>query len=235
MKLSRIIAIVASVVILVLCFIFWRRDAEMPTFLAARPELPKHPAAIGSPSDSRPVIIDRPAATASVAPPEPVSRLGQIAPVIAVDGWKNAGRASVGAAIQSQFWAIARGDVEYLQRSIVFDEPARRSLENLSEQVPASVRTQYPTPEALAAFLLTSRPALKGYALSLENVTSADDVSVHVMTLLPGADRFTGERQDFRRGVDGQWSRAIGPREISYWRDMVKWDKELSRSRKWSQ
>lgn len=191
--------------------------------------------AIPAPAVLKPISqVVRPPHVDPVVPPEPLSGYGQTAPLVRAKAWKHVGRETVGAAIQSQFWAIAHGDVDYLKRSTVLDESATRSLASLLEQVSASVREQYSTPESLAAFLLASRPALKGYALSLQKIETPNETSVSVMTLLPDADRFELERQEFRRDANGEWYRVIGSRELSYWHNMIKWDKELSKSRKWT-
>ena len=150
--------------------------------------------------------------------------------------WQDVGRSSVGAAIQSQYWAISRGDLNYIRKAIAIDESAKPALESLLDQVSPEVRAQYPTPEGLAAFFVASVPALAGIAIGrvLEDRSRPDDVSVSIGTLEPGADRFGGTVLRFRRSSDGEWIRVIEPREIAQWREMAKWDKELSKSRKWA-
>ncbi len=170
----------------------------------------------------------------AVPVPEPLTGIGQIAPTIRVQAWKNLGRATIGSAIQSQFHAIATGDTDYLQQSTVLDPVARRVVASMHEQTSASIRAQYPTPESFAAFLLASRPAMEGYILMTSTQESPDDVRVAVGTLAAGEGKFRGERQQFRRASDGTFQRVIGSAELSYWRDMLKWDKELSRSRVWT-
>lgn len=182
---------------------------------------------------SESAALKGPPAESSDLPPEPLSGPGQVAPLVRVAAWKNAGRSTVGALVQSQFWAMAHGDTDYLQRTTVLDEPFRQALERLLDRVSPSIRAQYPTPESLAAFLLASGPALEGYALSSQTQASPDESSVAVLELEPGEDRPSGGRQNFRRNADGEWSRVIGPREISHWSNMIKWDRELSKSRKW--
>lgn len=189
------------------------------------------PAPATTVSDSAGVKI--PPADSSGLAPEPLSRPGQVAPLVRVAAWKNAGRSTVEALVQSQFWAMAHGDTDYLQRTIVLDESFRQALELLLGRVSPGIRAQYPTPESLAAFLIESGPALEGYALSSQTQASPDESSVCVLTLERGEHRFSGGGQNFRRNADGEWSRIIGPREISHWNNMVKWDRELSKSRKW--
>jgi hypothetical protein len=166
--------------------------------------------------------------------PEPASR-GTTAWLVPVDRWKEAGRNSVGAAIQSQFRAISTGDTDYLRTAISLDEISKQEIEHLLEKVPVDVRTKNPTAESLAAFLLMTGPALKGYSLvAVPEKSGPDNVVVTVMTLESGAEQFNGGTQRFRRDSDGQWLRVIGAAEISRWGQMIKWDKELSKSRVWA-
>lgn len=167
--------------------------------------------------------------------PEPLTGPGT-AWLVPVERWNNVGRQTVGSAVQSNYWAISHGDIDYLRGAIILDERASRSLPDLLDQVPSAVRAEYSTPESLAAFLLASQPVLRGYALSLMKKAVADvddEVVLTVMRLEPGADRSKAESQRFRRGLGGEWLRVIGAPEVSRWREMIKWDTELSKSRKW--
>jgi RNA polymerase sigma factor (sigma-70 family) len=168
--------------------------------------------------------------------PEPLTGPGQVAWMVPVARWNNVGRKTVGSAVQSQYWAISQGDIDYLRGAIVLDERARRSLPVLLDQVSASIRAEYSTPESLAAFLLASQPVLNGYALSLIKMgasTDDDEVVLHLVAFELGADRGKGEAQHFSRSPDGEWLRVIGAPEVTKWGEMIKWDAELSKSRKW--
>jgi hypothetical protein len=165
---------------------------------------------------------------------EPVAR-GQVAWNTRPEEWKNVGRATVGSAIQTQYWSISRGAVDELQKSIVLETDSREQLESLLAQVSPEIRGQYPTIESLAAFLLASAPALGGIAIGQiqSERSSENEVAVSVSTLEPGAPRFGGSTQRFRKSPDGEWHRVIGPAEVRYWSQMIKWDGELSKSRSW--
>jgi len=170
--------------------------------------------------------------------PEPIAGESHaVHHLVPVDRWKNVGRKSVGAAVQSQLWAIARADTDYLQATLVIDEAFKPAMQGLLEEVPESIRRQYPTTESLAAFLLASAPALRGYAIGNlhPEMAGSGEAAVNVATLEPGADRFRMDRlHRYRLTEDGEWTRVIGMQETTYWRQLIKWDKELAKSRLWS-
>lgn len=241
-KTSRIVYFGAASALIILLLVWWSRrtDREAPRATTAKLDVPEKHA--GNPLPTNPEVtasesagLKSPVGESSDLPPEPLSGPGQVAPIVRVAAWKNAGHSTVGALVQSQFWAMAHGDTDYLQRTTLLDEPFRQALERLLDRVSPGIRAQYPTPESLAAFLLASGPALEGYALASQTQASPDESSVAVLKLEPGKDRPSGERQNFRRNADGEWYRVIGSREISHWSNLIKWDQELSKSRKWPQ
>lgn len=175
--------------------------------------------------------------TRPVLPPvlEPVAK-GQPAWRTDPHEWNNVGRQTVGAAIQSQYWAISRGEMEQLGASVHMDDDARANLQRLRDEASPKLREQFPTPESFAAFLIASQPAAVGMTIGsiLPMSVSDTDVTVSVALIEPGSDRFSGGgAQRFRRSDTGEWLRVIGPGELSQWRQMLKWDRELSKSRTW--
>lgn len=166
---------------------------------------------------------------------EPVAK-GDVAWRTDPHEWNNVGRQTVGAAIQSQYWAISRGELETLGASVHMDDDARAALQRLRDEASPKLREQFPTPESFAAFLLVSQPAMDGMSIGPLHPTtvSETDVTVSVALTSPGSDRFdAGSLQRYRRSDTGEWLRVIGPGELSQWRQMLKWDRELSKSRTW--
>lgn len=165
---------------------------------------------------------------------EPVS-LGQVAWRTDPDEWKNVGRRSIGAAVQSLYWAISRGEIDYLQDAISLDPASENAMAALFEQASPKLREQYPTPDSFVAFLLASQPAIAGVAIGriVEEKSTPDNITVSIATTA-GEGKFDGGgHQRFRRTPSGDWVRTIGPAEINTWRQMLKWDRELSKSRSW--
>lgn len=166
---------------------------------------------------------------------EPIAR-GAVAWRTDSHEWNNVGRRTVGAAIQSQYWAISRGEMEYLASSVLMDDDTRANLQRLRDSASPKLREQFPTPESFAAFFIASQPAALGMMIGsvLPNSVSETDVTIGVSLIEPGADRASGGgAQRFRRTASGEWLRVLGPGELSQWHQMLKWDRELSKSRTW--
>lgn len=70
--------------------------------------------------------------------------------------WKNAGRESPAAAVETALWAAAGGDVDALAATLFLGEAARRRAETVLAGLSPEARQQYPTPEKFAA-LFTAR------------------------------------------------------------------------------
>lgn len=67
--------------------------------------------------------------------------------------WRNAGTATSRATLETVLWAAAGGDIEQFAKCLSLPEgPARQRALKLLESLPASVRSQYGTPERLVAF-----------------------------------------------------------------------------------
>lgn len=200
-----------------------------PSRLERIAETPPQPA----PYEGARTITSRPA-----LPPvlEPVAK-GQVAWRTDPHEWKNVGRQTVGAAIQSQYWAVSRGELEHLASSVHMDADTRANLQRLRDEASPKLREQFPTPESFAAFLIASQPATIGLSIGPLHPASASDtdVTVSVAMISPGSDRFdAGGAERYRRNASGEWLRVIGAGELSQWRQMLKWDRELSKSRTWA-
>ncbi|MES2694440.1 MAG: hypothetical protein V4773_13275 [Verrucomicrobiota bacterium] len=227
MTTKKWIGVVAVVVLI--GFAIWYDGAESSTPVAK--------VATSAPRQAAPLRPISPQPTS-----EPDTKVAFEPPLQAVTGnpaakmisnskdWKNVGRGTVSDTIQSQYWAIAGGDIVALEKGIYLDEHAIKWMGGLMEGVPAKVRAEYGTPEKLAAFLLASAPELKGYLVTREEQMGENGARATVFTLRPGEGKFDGERQEFRREEDGTWRRVIGARELSMWRDMMKWESYWAKS-----
>ena len=117
--------------------------------------------------------------------------------------WKNAGRATVGAAVETVLWAAAGGDVEVLTNSIQLDESARTKAAALVARRPDATRAEYGSPEKLIAlFLAKDAASATGVQILGQRDLSADVVGVRVRV---GNDEGKTKEQNFgfRRASDG--------------------------------
>lgn len=98
-----------------------------------------------------------------------------------VNELKNAGRATVSAAVETVLWAAAGGDVETLANSIQLDPPAQLKAQELFGQLPEASRAQYGSPEKLVAlFLAKDAAAIAGMQILGQRDVSPDVVGVRV-------------------------------------------------------
>jgi hypothetical protein len=68
--------------------------------------------------------------------------------------WKNCGRATPEAAVETTLWAAAGGELGALKEAFAFDEDTRARAEKILAGLPGVVRRQYATPEALLALFV---------------------------------------------------------------------------------
>jgi hypothetical protein len=112
------------------------------------------------------------------------------------------GQATPVDALQSFAWACDRGDTALMQKLITFAGSARPKVEAYFATLPAEVRAQCPTIEALAAMLLVQdgmqRPFPRTELLARATVEKISDERVR--TRLPGTPRDGGLYQ--RIGAD---------------------------------
>jgi hypothetical protein len=81
---------------------------------------------------------------------EPHSIVGN---VLAFTLWKNAGRATPEASLETALWASANGDIDTLSNLMVFDPEARHEAVTLFTELPANLRQEFVSPERLVAVL----------------------------------------------------------------------------------
>lgn len=106
----------------------------------------------------------------------PTSNLG-IELTSATD-WKNVGRASPAAMLETALWAAVGGDIDALAETLCLDGPARSKAEEILAQLPENVRQQYPTPETLVAlFTAKDMPTDAKMNLAGQNKLSESDAA----------------------------------------------------------
>ena len=81
--------------------------------------------------------------------PKPKPEAG---PLMAANSWRNAGRETPGATLETTFWAAAAGDVDALARGISLTQP--KEIQTLLDKLPEAQRESFGTPERLVATLM---------------------------------------------------------------------------------
>lgn len=147
-----------------------------------------------------------PATTAAAAPtPAPVDSTTR--PPAPAPLYRDEGRATPLAALQTLAWACDRGDDATVSRMLYFDPAAQKKAEAYFASLPADARAHWPTVNDMAATLLTRDimehpfPAAEILATATTEPLSPDRVVVR----LPGTPKDGGEYQRTATG----WSYAI--------------------------
>lgn len=154
---------------------------------------------------------------ALAAPPKPGT-----APIVPSAQWKNAGRATPAAALETALWAAAGGDIDTLAGMIEL-LPAEQALASeFFAALPDTVRAEHRTPERLIAMMTA-----KDIPLGSMQVLDFDDYGTnHMANILVALRNPQGNTKttqlSLRRAADGwklqiprealqQYARAINP------------------------
>lgn len=128
------------------------------------------------------------------------------------------GRATLAAAFESQWWAVAGGNLDYLEQAIVLEGRQAERMAQLLATAPATIRAECPTPERFAALLLAgASDGVRGYAVSRQLPVADDETILSVDTLKPGQDRSRGHAENFRKTAQGEWRRVITAKMVTEW------------------
>jgi len=105
----------------------------------------------------------------------------------ALENFRNVGRGSPATAVQTLVWAAMQADEATLLASIALGDDAREKAQQLLARLPEAARTKYPTPENLAALMVT-REILRADAAQIVATTPVDVRRATVSVRLAGAD-----------------------------------------------
>jgi hypothetical protein len=78
----------------------------------------------------------------------------------ASSAWKNEGRATPEAAVETMLWAAAGGDLDVLHDTLVLTPDARSKAAEILDRLPAETRQQYLTPEDLMGVVVAGNVPL---------------------------------------------------------------------------
>ena len=130
------------------------------------------------------------------------------AAVRAVEEYRNEGRATARAALQTLAWGCDRGDVEALAKLLQLEPEARAKAEAYYAGLPAAVRSQWKSVEEMTASFVAlgvmTSPFPSADVLDAAVLETPDEN--RAVLRLPGTRK---DRTAFRRGPDGNWSCVI--------------------------
>jgi len=123
--------------------------------------------------------------------------------LLPVAEWKNGGRATAEAAIETVLWAATGGDVDVLSQGLAFTPTARAKADEWFAQLSDATKAQYGSPEKLIALMIAKdAAAVSGMQILGQKEVTPDDVGMRVRI---GAEN--GKTKDdtffFHRAPDG--------------------------------
>lgn len=75
--------------------------------------------------------------------------------MVPASDWKNLGRGTPEAALETTVWSVANGDMDTLAATLLVDATSREKLEQSLAALPSDLRSQYGTPEQLLALMVS--------------------------------------------------------------------------------
>lgn len=162
-----------------------RLRTEIETLKAKKPE----------PATAATVLMPDAAAEVDAAPPKAESLMTP------ASAWKNAGRATPQAALETALWAAAGGDVEALAQMLAMDAGARAKAQAIIAQLPPATQAEYSTPERLIALLSAKDVPTGGMRILAQKKNGTDDVALTVVVESEGKRK--GVNLALHRSEDG--------------------------------
>jgi hypothetical protein len=91
------------------------------------------------------------------------------------ESWRNVGRETPSAAIETTLWAAAGGDVPTLAEGLLLGPGGRSQARAVLERLPPSLRSEITTPEHLVALLMAGNPPQEKMQVSGQGEESSEE------------------------------------------------------------
>jgi hypothetical protein len=123
--------------------------------------------------------------TPPAVPPSPLS----------ADQWKNAGRATPAATLETALWAASGGDLDTLAGMLSLDPRSREKAQTLFNGLPSAAQSKYGSAERLVALLAMQDVPTESLQIIGEMAIDRDQVALRVrLQDVDGAAKFTSLR-----------------------------------------
>jgi hypothetical protein len=94
--------------------------------------------------------------------------------------WKNRGRGSPEAAMETMLWAASGGDLNALKETLSINDETRAKAEEMLTTLPGAARSQYSTPDDLLAVVIAGNVPLDSAQLVARQQIDADHVTEYL-------------------------------------------------------
>lgn len=137
-----------------------------------------------------------------------------------VSSWRNAGRGTPAAALETGLWAAANGEIGQLAGMLWFNRASNAKAEALWASLPPAARAGHPSPEALIALLMAKDLPLG--ALQLLGETGRGPDHTVVRARLQGNDGLTRDHNFTLRRGPGGWDVMVSESAIERYRALLR-------------
>lgn len=139
--------------------------------------------------------------------------------MVDASNWKNAGRFTPAAALETTLWAAAGGDLDALANSLVLAPEARVRAEALLASLPDSMRASYATPEHLIALFTVKDIPLGSMQVRKQTPRGSDETAVRVR--LRSAEGHVKDAELTLRRDEGGWRLVVPESAVRRYETML--------------
>ncbi len=142
-------------------------------------------------------------------------------PLVPVSAWKDAGRATPEATVETVLFAAMGGDLETLAKAVIFNDAIKSQVATWFAGLPEATKQEYGTPEKVIALMMAKDAgSLAGMQLLGKKEDGANDVTVRVRI---GDDqgKTKDDKFEMRRARDG-WRLLVPDKAVEKYARHVK-------------
>jgi len=134
-------------------------------------------------------------------------------PLVPVSAWKDAGRVTPEATVETVLFAAMGGDLETLAKAVVFNDAIKAQTATWFEGLPESTRREYGTPEKVIALMIAKDAgSLAGMQILGKREDGANDAVVRVR-VSDDQGKTKDDKFEMRRSPDG-WSLLVPDKAV---------------------
>ena len=154
-------------------------------------------------------------------PPVARTSTALASPMVPASGWKDAGRSTPEATVETVLFAAMGGDLDTLAQALVFNDAIKAQAATWFEGLSETTRRDYGTPEKVIALMMAKDAgSLAGMQILGQREDGADNVVVRVRI---GDDqgKTKDDKFEMRRSSDG-WRLLVPDKAVEKYARMVK-------------
>jgi hypothetical protein len=123
--------------------------------------------------------------------------------------WRDVGRGSPSAAIETTLWAAQEGDVQRLAEGLLLGPAGASQARALLQRLPASLRADITTPEQLVALLMAGQPPQEQMVVPEQGEETAGDKGARRVVTLVRPDGEQRKASVVTVKVDDHWKLVV--------------------------